>query len=192
MGLSQVELSCSFSSQDLVYCRPTNNFLWGLGDQGLSSDLDIFSAPLSRGFLVVSISLVKNWTITNPPELYTCIFHTHSLILVLQSRSLPAVFSSWDIFRHARVSSTYPCMSVRPSVRPSVRDTFGFPLPLNVSVQQSSLMSISYFIEIVYFLKVYFPKVYFLKVYFPKVYFLKVYFPKVYFSKVYFSKVYFF
>ena len=32
------------------------------------------------------------------------------------------------LFRHARVSSTYPCkMSVRPSVRPSVSDTFEFP-----------------------------------------------------------------
>merc|ERR1739842_277753 len=65
-----------------------------------SSDLDIFSAPLSRGFLVVSISLFcQSWKITNPPELYTCIFHTHSLILViLQSRSLPAVFSSGTVF----------------------------------------------------------------------------------------------
>ena len=47
-------------------------------------------------------------------------------------------------FRHASVSSTYPCQSVRWSVR----HTFEFPLPLNISVQQSSLMSISYFIKI--------------------------------------------
>ena len=33
-------------------------------------------------------------------------------------------------------------------VRPSVGDTFEFPLPLNISVQQQSLMSISYFIKI--------------------------------------------
>ena len=75
-------------------------------------------------------------------------------------------------------------------VCPLVGDTFEFALPLNVSVQQSSSMSISYFIEIVYFVKVYFPKVYFPKVYFPKLYFLKVYFLKVYFQKV-FLKVYF-
>ena len=31
-------------------------------------------------------------------------------------------------FRHARVSSTYPCLSVGPSVRPSVGHTFPFPI----------------------------------------------------------------
>ena len=40
------------------------------------------------------------------------------------------------------------CLSVRPSVRQLVRHTFGFPLPLNISVQQSSLMSMSYFIKL--------------------------------------------
>ena len=34
-------------------------------------------------------------------------------------------------------------------VNPSVGNTFVFPLPLNISVQQWSLMSISYFIKIV-------------------------------------------
>ena len=71
---SQVQL-CS-APQDLVYCRPSH-ILCGW-DQGLASDLDIFSAPLSRGFLVVSISLVKTGGSQIPPELYTCIFHTHS------------------------------------------------------------------------------------------------------------------
>ena len=42
-----------------------------------------------------------------------------------------------DVFRHASVSSTFPCQSVRKSVG----DTFEFPLPLNISVQQSSLMT---------------------------------------------------
>ena len=39
-------------------------------------------------------------------------------------------------------------MSVRPSVGPSVGDTFEFPLPLSISVQQSSLISMNYFIKI--------------------------------------------
>ena len=53
-------------------------------------------------------------------------------------RGTPIVF-----FRCASISSTYPSKSVRPLVG----NTFEFPLPLNISVQQSSLMSISYFIS---------------------------------------------
>ena len=52
---SQVQL-CS-APQDLVYCRPSH-ILCGW-DQGLASDLDIFSAPLSRGFFGCICTLVK-------------------------------------------------------------------------------------------------------------------------------------
>ena len=48
-----------------------------------------------------------------------------------------------SLFKHACVSSTYPMvvpMSVRWSLGPLVDHTFEFPLPLKISVQQSSLM----------------------------------------------------
>ena len=44
----------------------------------------------------------------------------------------------------ASLAPTHVCLLVRWSVG----HTFEFPLPLNISVQQSSLMSISYFIKI--------------------------------------------
>ena len=112
-------------------------------------------------------------------------------------------FVQTTIFRHARVSSTYPCMSVRWLVG----NNFGFPIcqrlwsPYVKSWRERTPIIFVYFPKVyflkvyflkVYFLKVYFPRVYFLKVYFPKVYFLEVYFTKLYFLKVYFSKVYFF
>ena len=83
------------------------------------------------------------------------------------------------LFRHASVSSTYPCQSVSPLVILS-----------NCWSQDRAMLRISCEFSKVYFLKVYFPKVYFPKVYFPKVYFPKVYFPKVYFLKVCSPKVY--
>ena len=56
-----------------------------------------------------------------------------------------SLFRLYTFFRHAHVSNTYPCQSGRPSVRwstgSSVGHTFKFPLPLNISVQQSSLMT---------------------------------------------------
>ena len=43
----------------------------------------------------------------------------HDLLSML-AWSISTSNSDIAIFRHARVSSTYPCLSVRPSVRPSV------------------------------------------------------------------------
>ena len=68
------------------------------------------------------------------------------------------------VFRHARVSSTYPCCLF-------VGDTFGFP-----ACQRLWSPYVKSWRERTPIIFVYFPKVYFLKVYFPKVYFSKVYF----------------
>ena len=65
------------------------------GDQGLASDLDIFSAPLSRGFLVVSVLLSRLVDHNSPRTVY---MHFHTPLFVLQSRSLPSVFKFWDNF----------------------------------------------------------------------------------------------
>ena len=85
-----------------------------------------------------------------------------------------------SIFRHARVSSTYPCMSVRPSVGWWYFRIF----PICQRLWSPYVKSWRDRTPIIF---VYFPKVYFSKVYFPKVYFRKVYFLKVYFRKVYFK-----
>ena len=56
----------------------------------------------------------KVWVLVDPVDCRDR--HLSSLDSVL----LPASFLNIHLFRHARVSSTYPSMSVRPSVRPSV------------------------------------------------------------------------
>ena len=100
----------------------------------------------------------------------------HSIGLVQWGNLLFVFVFCFIIFRHARVSSTYPCQM---SVRPSVGNTFGFPI-----CQRLWSPYVKIWRERTPIIFVHFPKVYFLKVYFPKMYFPKMYFPKVYFTKV--------
>ena len=121
------------------------------------------------------------------------------------------------IFRHARVSSTYPCMSVRPLVTLSdlsnrsaslvaLREKLKREDPNYFCVFYESVFSESVFSECVFsesvpfkgvfservFPKVYFPKVYFQKCIFQKCIFRNGIFRKCIFRKCFFSERVFF
>ena len=71
------------------------------------------SAVSVSSFLFSHISLSPTDSLCSAPK--TFFFFFLSLLFLVY------------LFRHTRVSSTYPCLSVRPSVGPSIGDTFGFP-----------------------------------------------------------------
>ena len=77
-------------------------------------------------------------------DVWTMSYPSNRLIVALKCEPVLLTDNCVQLFRCASISSTYPCLSVRWSVG----NTFEFTLPQNISVQQSSLISISYFIKI--------------------------------------------
>ena len=65
------------------------------------------------------LSRFVHMSVCTLPPLSTCRANSH--FYLHHGRCQLRFCLQTSIFRHARVSSTYPCQSVRPSVRPSVR-----------------------------------------------------------------------
>ena len=99
----------------------------------------------------------------------------------------------WGIFRHARVSSTYPCQSVGPLVRPShfrISNLSASLVALREKLKREDPNYFCVFSESVFFESVFFESVFFVSVFFKSVFSESVFSKSVFFESVFSESVF--